>query len=644
MRIRPSALLLSLASLPVALLLAGCAGLSPTGNPSTSTHLVLQGIVHGGQQPVSGSHVYLMAANSTGYGAASVSTLLATSTGYSDSVGAYVPTASNGTFSITGDYTCTAGTQLYLYALGGNPGSGVNSAAGFLAALGTCPSNGSLASTTPYIAVNEVSTVAAAYAIAGFAVDATHVSSSGTALAITDISNAFLNATNMESLSSGAALATTPAGNGTVPQATINTIANILSSCINSTGPSTTYCTTLFANAKSGGSTGTVATDTATAAINIAHNPGANVPALFALSPAAPPFAPTLASAPNDFLLAINYSGSGPNGSGLNGAYSIAIDAHGDAWFTNVNNNTVSKLSSSGAPESPASGFIGSIQAIPTGIAIDLNEDAWVVDAGSNNLTEYATSGATISPAGGYTGGGLHTPEGIAIDGSGNEWAVNFPSSANSLSKFNSSGVAQSPSTGYTGGGLNNPTALAIDVSGNVWVANESPAPGSISKFSNLGAPLAVAPYTGGGINKPETIAIDSSGDVWTANYSGNSVTKLSSAGTALSGSSGFTGGGLSNPYAIAVDGGGNIWVSNVGNNTITELTNSGAVISPATGFGTGTLNYPQGLEIDGSGDVWIANSNATGTNAVTEFIGAAIPRVTPLSEGIKNGTLGTRP
>jgi len=68
------------------------------------------------------------------------------------------------------------------------------------------------------------------------------------------------------SLSSGGALATTPAGNGTAPQAQIHTIANILAACINTASRSSEACTTLFANAISGGSTGTTATDTATAA------------------------------------------------------------------------------------------------------------------------------------------------------------------------------------------------------------------------------------------------------------------------------------------------------------------------------------------------------------------------------------------
>ncbi len=266
----------------------------------------IRGNVHGGQQPVVGAHIYLFATNSTGYGIASISLLNASATGNSDSIGAYVTTGSDGSFTITGDYACTSVDQVYLYALGGNPGAGPNSAAGFLATLGSCPASGNFLGTIPYIWVNEVSTVAAAYAMAGFATDATHVSSSNTPLAQVGIQNALANAANLAVISTGATLATTPAGNGTVPQTTINTLANIIASCVNSTGPSSTACSTLLANAESGGSTGTAPTDTATAAINIAHNPRANTPVLYGLQPElGAPFQPALGSAPADFTISL---------------------------------------------------------------------------------------------------------------------------------------------------------------------------------------------------------------------------------------------------------------------------------------------------------------------------------------------------
>jgi hypothetical protein len=325
-------------------LLTGCQ-LSSTSAPTPDAGAAIKGKVMGGQQVIVGAQVYVFAANTTGYGGAGIAassnnasiSLLTSGTGRTlDASGGptngdyYVTTDSTGSFSITGDYSCTSNQQVYLYSLGGNPGSGANSAAGLLEVLGNCRSGGSFATQTPYVVINEVTTVAAAYAFAGFATDATHVSSSGTTLALTGITNAFANALSLASIVSGNAYATTPAGNGVVPQSEINTLADILAACINSAGPGSTGCTTLMTNALSGGTTGIQPSDTATAAINIAHNPGANISGLasvYALVQADPPFQPTLSEQPNDLTVGLNFTGGG-----LNTTYGIAIDGAGRAW------------------------------------------------------------------------------------------------------------------------------------------------------------------------------------------------------------------------------------------------------------------------------------------------------------------------
>ena len=143
-----------------------------------------------------------------------------------------VTTASDGTFTITGDYTCPSpASPVNLYARSGNAGSGTNSGIGLLAAVGTCPADGTLSSSL-YVEINEVSTIATAYALAGYIQPASSepppLNSSGSTLAQTGIANAFATVPNLETLGTGEALATTPAGNGTVPQSEINTLANIL--------------------------------------------------------------------------------------------------------------------------------------------------------------------------------------------------------------------------------------------------------------------------------------------------------------------------------------------------------------------------------------------------------------------------------
>jgi streptogramin lyase len=615
----------------------GCAG-NYSAPPSTSPSpgVQLSGSIHGGQQPIAGAHVYLFAAKTTGYGQPSLSLLNPTITGLSDSIGAYVTTDSQGAFSITNDYSCTPNTQVYLYALGGNPGAGINSGAGLLAALGNCPSSHSFLASIPFISVNEVTTVAAAYAMAGFATDATHVSSSGTPLAQTGIANAFVNSANLADISTGTALITTPAGNGNVPNTLINTLANILAACINSNSASSTACSTLFSNSLSEGTSGTTPTDTATAIINIAHNPGTNIAPLFNLVTATSPFAPSLGTIPNDFSIFLRYNFPGINSQS---ALTIAIDGSGNAWIPNVETNSIVELASNGSLISPSAGFANGQLSNPSSVAIDDSGNAWVANINSKSVTKISSNGTVLSPSSGFTGGGLDNPLGIAIDGDGNAWISNDAgSSIASVTKLSSTGTAISPATGFVGGGLGHPFGIAIDSAGSAWVANISN--NSASKFSNAGVAISPATgFTGGGLDAAFGIAIDNSGSVWISNGSSghdpNRITKLANDG--LPQSSGFTGGGLNFPIAIAIDGSGSAWIANLAS-SISRFSNTGVPISPATGYNVGP-HFLNAIAVDGSGSVWL-----TTDTAIEVFIGAATPVVTPIATAVRNNTLGARP
>ncbi|MGA2909467.1 MAG: NHL repeat-containing protein [Terracidiphilus sp.] len=634
------------------LMISGCSGVPGTSPNQTSGSSVpgaaLHGMVHGGQQPIVGAHVYLYAANTTGYGNAAVSLLQNVGGTVSDGHGNYYyPTGSGGTFSITNDFTCpSAGSQVYLYAIGGDPGlgDGANAAIGLMAALGTC---GSLSS-APYVVINEISTIATAYSIAGFATDSTHVSSSSSPLATaTDVPNAFATVTNLESLGRGVALPTTPDGNGVVPQATIDTLADILGACVNSAGPTSTPCTTLFANATNGNSQ---PLETATAAINIAHNPGANTATLYGLLPTDLPFQPTLLFQPNDFTIAITYAGGGLDGTGLS-PQGVAIDTSGNVWVPNFTTSSLSEFNSNGVPKN-GSPFSAAGLDNPTSVAIDLYGSAWVANYNGNDLSEFNSQGQKISGPPGFTGGGLNEPYGIAIDSVGNAWAANF--GGNSLSEFESNasgGLALSSSSGYGSDVLAEPAGVAADINGNVWTANYGEAGSPIAEAvpSNLpGQPPTVTLYKGGGLNSPYGIAIDGAGNVWAANRGGSgSVSEFSTSGTtptAISGTGGFSGGGLDNPYGIAIDGAGNVWAANSGGNanSISEISAAGVAISGANGFVNVGMFSPYGIAVDGSGNVWVASDDDVGP--LTEFVGVAAPVVTPIAAGTSYMELGTRP
>jgi hypothetical protein len=640
-----------------ALLVSGCSiasGLNPVQSKSNSVPgAALHGIVHGGMQPISGAQVYLYAANTTGYGNASVSLLIAGPGRSADSSGNYyVTTDSAGHFDITDDYTCnSSNAQVYLYAIGGNPGLGygTNAAAGMMAGLGTCAT----LSSSQYIVVNEISTIATAYAIAGFASDATHVSSSGSALAATGVQNAFAAIANLESLSTGDALAVTPGGNGVSPKQEIYTLADILAACVNSSGPSSTQCNTLFTNAENGG---TAPSETATAAINIAHNPGSNVGALFGLVTADAPFQTALGSAPNDFTVAVNYSGGGLDGSGF-APEGVAVDGAGNVWAPNFNSNSLSKFKYNGTVLSGSNGFTGAGLNQPTSVAIDIYGNAWVANYTPNttfpsdewSISEFNSSGRGISGPPGFQGSGLNSPYGLAIDNQSRTWVANF--GGNDLSEFGSTGAALSGESGYPVGALVGPAGIAADTAGNVWTVDYNADIYLLVESNSSGAQIAdPGGFGGGGLNAPYGVAIDANGSIWVTNQNGGgsgfgSLSEFSSSGTAISGSAGFSGGGIDGPYGLAIDGLGNVWTANNFGYTISEFNSGGTPLSNANGYGYSitSLVKPYGIAVDPSGNVWVA-SKCDCNAALTEFVGAAAPVVTPLAAGAEYNQLAARP
>ena len=646
----------SVLSVAFSLGLNGCsANFGDLSGTATQTAMHIRGVVHGGQQPISGSHVYMYAASTAAYGGngiaptsgakgnASTSLLTAATGNPADENGNfYVTTDAGGNFDINGAFACRPNTQVYLYSTSGDPqlaGAGVagtpNPAASLLAVVGDCASatTGAAFPGVTSVAMNEITTVAAAYALAGFATDPLHIGApsavKGHALSRTGLANAFTTALNLANQASGVPNATLPLNsNAVVPVTTINTLADILAACINSNGVSSSGCSTLFANT----TYGTAPTDTATAAINIAQHPGANVSALLNLATNASPFQPIISV--NDFSLGINYTGGG-----LDNPQGIAIDGAGNAWVAESSGNSVIEFSSAGKVLSGAAGYTGGGLNGPLAISIDSSNNVWVANSSAASVTKFSSSGAVLSGTSGYTGGGVRFPQAIAIDGSGDAWVTN--SGLSTVTRLSSTGAALSGASGYAGSFLNNTTAVAIDGSGNAWVIGYFS--DGLDEFSSTGAVL----FGSGGLNVPGGIAIDASGNAWIPNGGRNAVTEFSNAGAILSGT-GYTGGGQSQPLDAAIDGAGNVWLANNSSNSVTELSNTGAALSGTGGYTSGGLIFPRWIAVDGSGNVWATNYQG---NSVTELIGVGAPVITPIAAGLPviptldgSSKLGTRP
>jgi len=637
-------------SLLCALALAGCSGMPAftTNNQAGATPgAAIRGVVHGGQSPIVGAHVYLYAVNNTGYAgpgiAASTSNqavsllnsnvLNQTPAGGQDGNGNwYATTDSNGDFTITGDYTCpTATPDTYLLASGGSPGGMGSSNSAIVLYAGVTEKCTDSGYSSIYAVVNEVSTVAAAFAGAGFATDPYHVSTSSTALAERGVEDAYAGLVNLETLGTGVAVSTTYDGNGTAPQAEINTLANILAACVNSTSSSSTQCGELFNDAPNGLS---IPTDTGTAMLNIAHNPGANISGptgLYSLSTANPPFGPALTTMPNDFTVAISYTGGG-----LNGPYAVAVDASDNILVTNYGTNpgSISAFDPLGVPVT-ASGVSGNGIASANGIAIDGNGYIWVASTSPDTLSSFDSSGTAVTS----TTTDLNDVRGIAVDGSNNVWVTN--SGNNSVTEFSSSSGTPSTVTGDPFGTsvLDDPFGVAIDIHGNAWVTDRA-GTWNVVKFSSSGS--ASSPYTGGGLGQPVFISFDPSGDAWITDIdnandpNSAALSEFNSSGTAITTTDGDYGGGLYGPWGTAIDSNGNVFVADL-DDSISEFNSSGTAVSPASGYLSTSLKSPYFLAIDGSGNLWVPNyGNGTG-NSITEFVGIAAPVVTPVAANLQS-------
>lgn len=509
--------------------------------------------------------------------------------------------------------------------------STVNPAIVNLAMLGLCPGVGNFTTSVSYVYMNEVSTAAVAYAMSGFATDSLHIGASIPNKV--GLQNAALNAANLYNIQ-GAALElpgnsaageglianqATVAGNGTVPQAELDTLGNILASCVdsaNTASASSITCSTLFANATSTGTTsGIKPIDTATAAINMAHNPGTpNVVALFALASGVVPFAPQLAATPNDFTVAITYNNITAPGS-------IAIDALGDAFVpTNSSSGYVTELSPAGAvlatSSTGGSGF--------DSIAVAPNGNVYVAASGSNALYAYDANLKALSNSP-WTSAPLTAPTAVAVDSSNNVYVTDGGNSASILQKFSSAGTLN---TSISNQCLTRVTQIAIDPSDTLWASISSS--NAICRVSN---PSGSQIFTSQSQpSAPTNVAIDSSGNGWAAAGAQTNLFMYSPSGTQTPYGviNNAAQGGLSSPTFIAIDGANNVWLTNNGNAyALSEFAHSGAAITSSTGYQSGNLTTPSWIAIDPSGDVWIPNQ---GANSVTELIGVATPTVTPLS------------
>lgn len=592
-------------------------GSTPPNGPS------LSGDVVGGRHPIAAATVTAWAANPTPGAPAT-------------ELGKAVTDAA-GHFKIAFAAEPGTGQIVYVTAAGGDAGAGsVNHATELVTVAGVYCVDTAGCAFPASVTINEVTTGAAAYSLAAFmSLSAGRVNVAG---ASPGLDNAAATFASMIDVQTGILIfqdASACTGDSEPVNCDalrkLNTLANFAAACVDSSGADSDVCRAL---SQETGATTVLAAWLAIAVQPGVRNDGAGI---FALAPPPTVYAPALAVAPNDWTLALSYTGGG-----MQQPAGIAVDGAGNVWVANFKQpaGTVSKFAPDGAALSGDSGFTGGGLQGSWGLAIDAGGNVWIANwngGDGKGVTELAADGTPLSGPTGFVDGG-EGPISVAVAPDGSIWVANYGDST--LSRFDAAGHVSGP---YHDGGLAFPVAVAVDAQNNVWIANQGA--DSVSEFTTDGTPVSPADgYTGGGLDTPDGLALDARGNAWISDFFGDAVSELAGGdtrpadcpaapatgdtGCPLSPADGYAGGGMAGANGVAIDGAGHVFVSNFHSDSISELAPDGSPLSPTSGYRNGALVQPQGLAVDASGNLWVADF---GGDAVTKFIGIAAPVKTPL-------------
>ncbi len=359
-------------------------------------------------------------------------------------------------------------------------------------------------------------------------------------------------------------------------------------------------------------------------------------------------------------------AGLGPTG--------VAVDGSGNLFIADSRNNRIRKVNTSGiittlagngAAGSSGDGAAATNASLsyPFGLAVDASGNVFMADTQNNRIRKVNTSGIITTVAGsgaqGYSGDGgaatnasLAFPNGVTVDGAGNLFIADInnkrirmvgangiitTSAGNgTMFYYGDGGIA-------TNAGLGWPTGVAVDGSGNLFIADYGNS--RIRKVNTNGTITTVAGngawvYSGDGaaatnasLSFPSGLAVDASGNLFIADSFNNRIRKVNINGiittVAGNGGQGYSGDGaaatnasLSSPRGVAVDASGNLLIADSFNERIRKV-NTNGIITTVAGNGTfgggysgdggaatnASLNSPNGLAVDASGNLFIADS-----------------------------------
>ena len=334
----------------------------------------------------------------------------------------------------------------------------------------------------------------------------------------------------------------------------------------------------------------------------------------------------------------------------------MALDGAGNLYIAEWNNNRIRKVNSAGVISTVAgtgtAGFSGDGGAAtaaqlsnPQDVALDAAGNLYIADVNNNrirkvdssgNISTVAGGGSSLGDGGAATAAQLGAPRSVALDGAGNLYIADW--SDHRIRKVDSSGnistVAGTGTQGFSGDGaaataaqLDSPWDVAVDGSGNLYIADRNN--NRIRKVNSAGnistvAGTGTAGFSGDGaaataaqLQNPQGVALDGAGNLYIADRGNQRIRKVDSAGVistvAGNGMAGFGGDSgaataaqLWDPSRVALDGAGNLYIVDRVNDRIRKVDSAGVISTVA---GREQLSNPQSVALDGAGNLYIADT-----------------------------------
>lgn len=289
---------------------------------------------------------------------------------------------------------------------------------------------------------------------------------------------------------------------------------------------------------------------------------------------------------------------------------SIALDNLGNIYVADYGNHKIRKITPTGITTTLAgstAGFADGTGAAakfngPTGIALDASGNVYVADSENQKIRKISPTGIVTTIAGTTYGfsNGIGTvaqfkfPTCIALDTSGTMYVGELD--GYKIRKITPAGVVSTLAGSIYGfedgdattakfGGI---FGVTIDAAGNLYVADYGNSKirkvtptGLVSTFAGNIQGFADGTGDSAKFNYPRGISIDASGAVYVADTDNHKIRKISSTGsvTTLAGSTlGFADGlgtvsQFSSPTALVVNASGNIFIADRDNNKIRKIT-----------------------------------------------------------------------